>query len=147
MNDAILQILLQKNLDFLATLVNACMTWWVSAVVFCGSLIAGIWLKQDSIRKMGSWCFHWFFFVSNVFVASVVCFGFWVVLTSSRLESEHNQIIGLLKAGTGLHVEFAVLRVGMILGTSSFVLILFTIIGLWIYFSLDRTRQTHNKAN
>ena len=136
MNNEILQIMLQKNLDFLATLLSACMTWWVSSVVFCGSLIAGIWLKKDDIKKMGSY-FHWFFFVASVFVASVVCFGFWVVWVSSRLEGEHDQIIDMLKAGSGLHVEFAALREGMILGTSSFVLVLITIIGLWIYFARD----------
>lgn len=136
MNEELLRIMVEKNLSLLETLISACMFWWVSSVVFCGSLLAGIWKKETEIKKMP--IFHWFFFVATVFIGSVVCFGFCVVRTSFKLESETEKFLELTKMNIDALSGFAALREGMYFGTSSFVLVLITLVGMWVSFGKNR---------
>ena len=142
MNEEVLRLLLEKNLSFLETLTSSCMLWWVSSVIFCGSLLAGIWTKQDDIREMPF--FNWLFFVAFVFIASIVCFGFWVIEVSYRLESQAGNLLMLVNSKAEIPAGFGTLRHGMLLGTSSFVFVLITLLGMWRVIGKSRKKKRQN---
>ena len=51
MDSDLLTTLLQKKLDFVTTLANIGMTWWVSSVVFCGSILAAVWVYRKEVAS------------------------------------------------------------------------------------------------
>jgi hypothetical protein len=44
-----LRFLLGHKLSYLTTVSIVCMSWWVSSIVFCGSIIAAVWYKRADL--------------------------------------------------------------------------------------------------
>ncbi len=90
--DEILNIILQHKLSFLDTMSNVAMLWWVSSVVFCGYIIAAVWMKRDEIEKK-DFPLPWFFFIVFAFFFSIVVFGGWTIFVTTRLYQETNILL------------------------------------------------------
>lgn len=130
--------LLKQKLAYAHTVATVCMTWWVSSVVFCGSILAAVWLKREEMRQpsilfpLG--CFLALFFAS----AS----GFGAQITWGYLPRLDNDLSTLLNKTGKQHSfsnetgkqhpfsnEVATFRRSMLIGTISFLLIL----AVWLY--------------
>lgn len=50
-NNETLRFLIEQKTTYLNSVVNVCMLWWVSSIVFYGSILAAMWLKQTELKK------------------------------------------------------------------------------------------------
>ena len=116
-------VVLEKNLDYLNTLANIGMTWWVSGVVFCGTTIAAVWLKRLELGSNP--LFPWLRAGLTCFFFSIVVFGFFIMWVVDELQGQINFLKVVLKLNKGnIGIEFTAVKYGMAIGTSSFVLII-----------------------
>lgn len=118
---------------------NIGMSWWVSGVVFCGTILAGCWIKRETIICIPY--FHLFCTTVSVFYISIVFFGFFMSYHTARLGADIASL--LIAAGhpdPTSRTEFACITYGYIIGTSSFILISLCWFILWrILADLRRT--------
>lgn len=125
-----LQILLEQKFIFLNTIANVGMTWWVSSIVFCGSVLGGIWLKKKEVVDMAHFGLLGFFL--GVFFASIVLFGILMIFVTIELQTEIELLQEQLKViGHRDHVGFLAMKFGYGLGATSFVLVLFIWAFMW----------------
>ena len=120
-------ILLQQKIAFVNMLANVTMLWWVSSVVFCATILASVWYKRDLIRSPRQ--LRWLLFV---FFLSIVAYGVLVVAFLWGVEPE----VSSLAAGLGadddyFSTELGFFRAAVLVGTSSFVLVLLAWIFIW----------------
>ena len=131
----IAQALLVKKIDALNTIANTSTLWWVSAVVFCATLLGVIWTKKDEVRKLpfrtalGSLLY--------VFFASIVAYGTLVTGIVLKQYLDVRYLLGQMTVP--LHMfdaEYIWALVGIPIGTSSFVIFLIVWRKLWKTFYL-----------
>lgn len=115
-----LREILSKKIEFLGSLTNALMLWWVSSIVFCGSALAGAFLYKNQLDAL-----HWlkliFYGFMTAFVTCVACFGFLMI---SRVKDAERQVAGILnELGISEHVpiEFQLVVQGTRFGSIMFV--------------------------
>ena len=119
------QSLLEQKITSLGTLANVCVTWWVSSVVFCGSILAAVWsnrrelVESNIIGLLG-------FFLSTFFL-SIIGFGALVIAYLRKLYKEVKQ-----KHRSYFSREITFFIWAMTVGASSFILILIGWVFLWI---------------
>jgi hypothetical protein len=119
------EIILESKLKFLDTLASVGMSWWVSGIVFCATILAGCWLKRDTVIKVPF--FQLFCATLTVFYLSVVGFGAFMAFETRNLAREVQQ---LLSSDPG--TPFQTVFYGYLIGTTSFVLIALCWLGLWL---------------
>ncbi len=49
MHNENLRFLLGHKLSNLNIVSTVCMSWWVSSIVFCGSILAAVWLRRTEL--------------------------------------------------------------------------------------------------
>jgi|GEM_PF-2486939 len=65
-----IRFLIQQKMSYVNSTVNVCMLWWVSSIVFCGYVLAAVWLYRDQLREpgyligLGLILFVFFFFIA-----------------------------------------------------------------------------------
>lgn len=134
-----LQKLIDVKVHMLCNLMTTGMTWWVSSVVFCGSILAGTWIKHQEL--VGLPFINWFCLIVLIFLLSIVLFGVWLSITFGKLGCDIKELkaqLALIANIGSYHArlrdsEYKFLRGGTLLGTSSFVLIAVTWIGIWYF--------------
>lgn len=127
----ILSALLKLKLNTLNIYAIVGMTWWVSSVAFCGTIIGGAWLKRAEFRQfkflkpLG--------FLLGFFFSSIVFFGIWMIIGIQQLRYEVDAIQAALKIPDNLsgNFEFTCIQVGYGVGTTSFAIILYVWFVLW----------------
>ena len=67
------RFLLGQKLAYVNTLASVCMTWWVSSIVFCGSILAAVWLYRDKLIVSG--LIHLLGVFLSLFFAGIAVFG------------------------------------------------------------------------
>lgn len=129
------RFLLEQKLASLNAVDNMCMAWWVSSVVFCGSILAGVWLQREQIVKSGIlYTLGW---ALSLFFAGVVAFG--AVIWLKYLPALGDEIFDLAKRAeyrNNFSNELSTFRWGMFIGTGSFFFILVLWLLLWYRLSL-----------
>ncbi len=127
------QEIIQKAIDTHMATLNLMgttgMTWWVSSVVFCGSILGGTWLKHTELE--GLRYRSWFFAIVLIFFLSIVVYGIWLAATFNKIGAEVERLRILLPTPALSNAEFSLFWGGTIVGTSSFLLIAITWIGIW----------------
>ena len=140
--DSYVETLLSKKFESLHTFFSAGMTWWVSAVVFSGTIVLGTFIKQGTIIELykndivsGLQLFFLFCLIA-FFLFSIVVYGLWCVYSVMSLHRETKALFE--DAGKLVQTsEFLAVQVGYCLGTSSFVLIFLTWLHLgWKFWHL-----------
>lgn len=134
-----LRAVLQHKSGFFEYLTNALMIWWVSSVAFCGSILSSTWLKRKEISNIRF--MDWLFTVVFVFFLSIVVFGLYVVYAVGHLRVEVSALLDQLHVSSDQLYEFRMVQVGVGIGSSSFIFVLFTWIGMWIVLRKMRTRS------
>ena|SRR5689334_12176760 len=139
------RLLLEHKLRFLDTTASVGMSWWVSGIVFCATLLAGCWLKRDTVIQVPF--FRLFCVTLSVFYVSVVGFGMFMIWQARQLALEVQAIIH-----TDAGAPFRTVEYGYAIGTTSFVLITCCWFGLWAvleklrWASLRQERLIHPRS-
>ena len=129
-----IQFLLKHKLSYLNTVATVCMSWWVSSIVFCGTILAAVWLKRgdlvksDIILPLGG--------VVAFFFLTFICFGICALIHLGKFRDDISTLSGKLKP-EGLKPFFSNIFKreinsiwwGILIGITTFILIL----GVWFY--------------
>jgi len=131
-NEEALRFLVGQKISSLNTAGNVCMTWWVSSVVFCGTILAAIWLQRKELAE--SRFIIWLLFaVLTLFFAGIVSFGIVVISHLKKFREDVLTLTTGLQQGGLFRTDLEFFKWGMIIGTSSFALILLAWIIFWVF--------------
>jgi len=126
------RFLLGRKLDYASTLANVCMLWWVSSLVFSGSIFAAVWFERE--RLVASRIIHPLGTFLSLFFLGVAYFGYritWHYLRALTNDlSKRPTKVNDKNVGAFLSTELSIFRWSMGIGTVSFVFILL----MWIVF-------------
>jgi hypothetical protein len=136
MDEVIVMELIDKKIAVLTTIATTSMLWWVSATVFCATLLGGIWRYKDQVqtapfrKHLG--------FLLYFFYGSVVLYGF-VVTAMTLIEFlDVRMLLSMIGAPASLFdAEFLWILLGMPIGTSSFVIFLLVWHHMWRSFGTE----------
>ena len=120
-----METMMAAKLRFLETMASVGMSWWVSGVVFCATVLAVFWLKREVVVTVPF--FHLLCVTLTVFYASIVFFGLFISWEAWQLEKEVRRTFGDTAAGA----TFETVEYGYLIGTTSFALIATCWLGLW----------------
>jgi hypothetical protein len=126
MKDEALKLLLQHKLAFLGIAAQVLMLWWVSSIAFCGSVIAGFWLRRDDFVDMPSVHYILITLTISVFLASLVAFGVWSIWSLDRLQADVVELVRRTSLESPGFAEFVGVKWAVLIGTSSFVFVFAT---------------------
>lgn len=134
--------LLEHKLSYLNTVSNVCMSWWVSSVVFCGSIVAAVWLNRKDLVESG--IILWLGFVVAIFFAGFILFGIRIDKYLSRLKTNISCLTKELKP-PGLkqnltqtfNIEIETIKCGVWIGIGTFIFILIVWIALFLTLYLN----------
>ncbi|HZG53942.1 MAG TPA: hypothetical protein VEZ40_17690 [Pyrinomonadaceae bacterium] len=129
-NDERVRFLLEQKISYLNTVGNVCMAWWVSSVVFCGTILAAVWLNRTELA--GSGVIKWLGFVLASFFATVVVYGIVILKYLNRFQAEISALASELNHEDFFSNEIKTFKRAMVNGTSSFAIILIAWIFLWM---------------
>lgn len=131
------RFLLGRKLDYVNTLAHLAMTWWVSSLVFCGSIFAAVWIERDKLVNGGIFCQLGNFL--SLFFAGLVVFG--AQITWRYLPRLRKDLSSLPKKPNGedfFSTELSTFFWSMAVGTISFLCILIGWILFWRRFATCR---------
>lgn len=127
---ATLDTLLAHKLSFLDTLANVGMSWWVSGIVFCATILAGCWWKQQLVTRIPY--FNLFCSTVTVFYLSVVGFGVLMALQIGQLEADVDVLLQAMHhSDQTRRTDFRIVQHGYLIGSTSFSLITLCWLALW----------------
>lgn len=127
MEKEVSKILLEKNLSFLEQVASTTMTWWVSSIVFCPTIIAVFWYYRDNIVKLPILMLHFVCTVIFIFFLSLPVYAVWLVYGLVKIEKETKILLQSLGIKSNPPFSFKGVRCAIIIGGSCF---LFTLV-LW----------------
>ena len=133
--DKALLVLLGSKYEFLSVYANLSMLWWVSSIVFCASVIAAVWRFQSEIFNMPRLYINILFFVGSVFFITIVAYGSLAVFFVKWMEQEILYVAERLSIADVTFFEYTAFRILVLLGTTSFILVLILWIALWLHFA------------
>ena len=142
-NDERVRFLIEQKISYLNTVGNVSMSWWVSSVVFCGTILAVVWLYRTELTESG--IIKWLGVVLTVFFITVVVYGIVLIKYLNRLHAEVSALASELNYENFFSNEIETFKRAMVNGTSSFAIILvawiFLWIGLWSGFWVNKSPQ------
>lgn len=132
----ILIALIEGNQQFLQTLVETGMSWWVSSVAFCAAVVVAIWLNRDNVMELYAkhrLAYQVFMSLVLIFLLSVVGYGLWMIRSVLGIKE---QLAGLIEgAEANLHYsyfEFTSIGVAFVIGTTSFMILSVIWVVVWV---------------
>lgn len=140
MGDEIITLLLQEKLSFLNTVSNSYMLWWVSSIIFCGSVLSSVWIKREELTKISRKYLKIFFSLINVLLCTIIVFGITGIIGLSIIKNEFFSIMSSVQTQIVIkYSEFSLIQIGIGIGTSSFIIAL--IIWNSIYIDIKKIRS------
>ena len=91
MNDEVFKILLDRNLSFLEQIASTTMTWWVSSIVFCPTIIALFLYHRERIAQLPY--LNFVCFVVSLFILSLPVYASWVIYCLWNIENEIKDLL------------------------------------------------------
>jgi hypothetical protein len=134
MNEETLRFLIEQKTTFINTAVNACMLWWVSSIVFCGSVLAAVWMKRDELRKERF--MRWTGAILSIFFLAIACFGFLAIYFIGKGKTEISSLaVDLKYQGDFFGTELEAFQLAMWLGALSFLFVFVVWLFMWRWLS------------
>jgi hypothetical protein len=125
-----LRLLLEQKVAYLNMVANVAMVWWVSSVVFSASALGSLWRQRGELGLTALQARRLSRLVTTFFV-TIVLFGFAVIAYLLYLRrSLHATLTALRLSTNSFDGEIVTFVVAMLLGTSSFVLVLVLWLGM-----------------
>lgn len=123
-NNDDIKFLLEQKLKFVEIIANTSMTWWVSSVVFCGTIIGfAIW-KLNALEELSKIFLGLLCFVIHLFFLSVVVYGLIIRNRVTHLKKDISILVNELNCESiTFNNEMKGVKWALTNGTSSFVLI------------------------
>lgn len=119
MDEATIRLLIEQKITFVNAAVNAGMLWWVSSIVFCGSVFAAVWMKRADLRKEK--VFDWTRRIISIFFLAIASFGFLAICFIEKEKTEISSLAaGLKYQGNFFGTELQVFQYAMAIGAISF---------------------------
>ena len=82
----ITRFLLEQKITTLGTVATVSMTWWVSSIVFCGTILAAVWANRKDLFE--SKVIGYLGLFLSAFFLGIVIFGFLIVLYLRKARRE-----------------------------------------------------------
>ena len=125
-----------KKMDFLGSLTNALMLWWVSSIIFCGSALAGAFLYRTELDQL-NWLKFIFFFFMTAFVLCIALFGFLMISRVKDAQRQVADIMNELDIDEHIPVEFKLVIQGTCFGSWMFIglTVLWLFMGVYAYWN------------
>src|SRR5262245_1029046 len=139
---------MESHRDFLNATINICVIWWSAGTAFSATILGAAWRYRKEMEKEVP-ALDWLCGLIQFFYLSLVTFGAWVIYVSERskdLIARDVTDLALEADRNALYFEFFALQIGMVIGTSSFVLIAVSWIGLWRYFRKRKYGKSSSAA-
>ena len=140
-SQAIIKSLIEKNIDSLIMLGNVGMLWWVSATVFCLSIIKSVY-SENTISKAKSINTPITIIIS-VLITSIVCFGIMAAITVDKLHLETKRLLSLLNFYNDYGILFKGVYLGYLIGSTSFLLFLL----IWIFLRVNTKQEDFDEED
>lgn len=127
-----LRQLIDLKISIMNTFIQVCMIWWVSGTAFCGSILGWIWTKRSELKHaqylpvLGT--------VLTVFFLTILMFGSLIICYTIQLEAGLGNLLSQLTPGNNelaFVLEVTIFKFGMVIGSSSFLLMLVVWIIMW----------------
>jgi hypothetical protein len=135
-NNETIRFLIEQKITYINSIVNVCMLWWVSSVVFYGSVLAAVWLKQAELKKK-KLILNLLGLTLSVLFLATAAFGVLVINYSLYIQKDIDTLVTNLGGPYNFfNTELTGFRRAMGFGIGSFILI--TLIWIWFWFQLRR---------
>ncbi|HEX7998576.1 MAG TPA: polymer-forming cytoskeletal protein [Pyrinomonadaceae bacterium] len=126
-----IRFLVEQKTTYVNSIINVCMLWWVSSVVFYGSVLAAVWLKQKELKEH-RFILNLLGLTLSVLFLSTAAFGLLVIRYSFQIQGEIDTLVDSLKGPDNFFdTELSGFRRAMGFGIGSFLLI--TLIWIWFW--------------
>ena len=138
MDDQTIRFLIEQKISFINSALNACMLWWVSSIVFCGTVLAAVWIKRDELQQQR--LITGTFIILSIFFLSVTGFGLSAIYFLAVVETEIAFLASSLKTQDDLLLmqlsnffgtELGAFRVAMWIGAGSFAFVWLSLLYMW----------------
>jgi len=135
----------KELLDYKYQIMNSIaantITWWVSAVVFCSTIVVGAWIQKDQLKRFP--LFRYAGLIITVFLFTVVLFGCWVVYGLQRLHEEVDALQAAFGLDAALSTDFTFVtyQIAIVVGTTSFVMLLVMWVRLWLFIARESSSE------
>ncbi len=106
------------------------MTWWVSSVVFAGTILGAVWVQRDQLGNSSITVKLVVLFVLAAFFGGLTAFGWQVIKYLEIFEQDLREFPEGSREGRLFSTELKFFRTGMWIGTICFVVTTF----VWIFF-------------
>lgn len=120
--------LILEKLEFLRSMYELNMLWWVSAVVFCATMLGFIWAKRVDIYKMKNR--KTLAVLIYVFLISVGLYGLISITYGCITMSAMREALPI-EYSTLFDPEYKIFIYSMMVGTSSFIIVVYLWHCLW----------------
>jgi hypothetical protein len=127
------RFLLEQKIASLNTVANVGMTWWVSSIIFCGSIFAAVWLYRGDLVESG--IMKSLGRVLLIFFLGVIVFGGLIIVYLCKVRKEISALSAALGGKGYFSIELNFFISAMIVGTLSFLLI--AVVWIFLYTGLS----------
>src|SRR5918912_69759 len=124
-NSETIRFLIEQKITYINSTINACMLWWVSSVVFYGSVLAAIWLKQHELKvKEQRFILDLLGSALSVLFLATAAFGVLIFWYSFYIQKDIDNLVGSLGGPADFfHTELSGFRWAIGFGICSFLLV------------------------
>ncbi len=121
---------------FLTIVAQTTMTWWVSSMVFCVTMVGTFWWFRAAIANLPG--LNYVCALVFAFLISFPIYALWIVYSTDRLEQEAKGIAGLLKVPTEHFFEYRGIKIAVLIGAINFFLVV--VVWCYVWFLLNELR-------
>ena len=124
------RFLFEQKIKCVNTIGNVCMSWYVSTVVFYGTILAVVWWNRQDLTN--SKVILWLGCLLTVFFIGVLYYGITFIKYLNRLDEQISEFTKQLEHEGFFSHEIFTFKRAMLIGTLSFGIILLAWLVLWI---------------
>lgn len=130
------------------------MLWWVSSIVFCGTVLAAVWIKRDELQRQR--LITGTVIILSIFFLSVAGFGSSAIYFLTMAETEISSLASTLKNQDELFrvelndffgTELRAFQVAMYIGAGSFTFVWLSLLYMWWKLPKELSSESPKEAS
>ena len=130
------RLLLDRKLAFLTTVAQTTMTWWLSSMVFCVTMVGAFWWFRSAVANLPG--LNYICSVVFAFLLSFPIYAAWIIYGTDRLEKEATRIAASLRVPMGNFFEYRGVKIAVLIGAINFSLVV--LVWCYVWFLLNQLR-------
>lgn len=139
MGDSLKQILIEHKLSYLQTVAETTMTWWMSSILLCISMIGFFWLYRKNI--LGQSIYKVIVFAITIFLLTFPVYSYIIIKGIKNIRMDLEKLIIPCSFESFNFSEFDYTLKAIACGGYVFVFMVF----IWISFILPFLNKLHKK--